>query len=476
MPALAGMFYGPLNPTSPGVTTHTYNTDQNTQIPVFPSPIINHAEFIEVFADTLIKNSDVMKRHTKRLFAKTGGEGIYIPLSGNQNGEELNPGSYRYTMCGSAYSGLILARAYEYTRDERLMREKYAPLLAEFIRFYVNNMIHLGDDGIYHLDPTVPPEIFRFTRDDLSTLSMLRVCMKVLLEWYGKEGISTEESRHWEQVLKSYPAPSYRRDGSYIGGPDIPDDYFSFGTHQLYPFFPCEEYQDEVGRYHAARTIDYINSDAIERCYSGERDWHFIHGWSWFLYHGTLMHLGRGEKIFDTLHDFIRYFAKSNGLFIHNSLINIPSSASENNHVTFKPKDKLTADMTTSMPWYGTRCTTPNTLSKDMTAPVIEGGAIFLQLASESMLMSYDGIIRLFPYVPEGFTGGFTNFYAKGGIRISAYCENGVITELSLTADEPKEMRVLLTRGIKPSEDAELIPHEEGTVMLVRAKELSLKF
>ncbi len=445
MPALSGMLYGPLNATTPGVSAHHYNTDQNIQIPLMPAPLINHPELIEPYADTFIANLDKLRAHTKRLFGSTGGEGIFVPLVANQNCEELTSGCYRYTMCGSAYTGLILARCWEYTRDDELMRNKLYPLLRELIIFYVNNMMSVGEDGLYHLDPTVPPEIFMFTRDDLSTVSMLRACINTALRWCEKEGIEESEAERWRDVLSKYPPLVTREDGSYKGGPDIPDDYFSFGTHQLYPLFPAEEYFEGSEKLTARKTLEYIDRDAIERTYSGEHGWHFIHGWSWFLYYGTMSHLGDGKAVFGKLSDFIRFFAKRNGLFIHNSVIEISSADSERNHNTYKPKDKITADMTKTTSWYGVKCSSPHAYSKELTAPVIEGGSIFLQLSTEMLLSSFDGIIRLFPGIPEDFDGGFKGLKARGGFTVSAKAKNGRLVSAEISSVENAKVKILDT-------------------------------
>ena len=442
MPALSGMLYGPLNATTPGVSAHHYNTDQNIQIPLMPAPQINHPELIEPYADTFIVNADKLRAYTKKLFAKTGGEGIFVPLVANQNCEELTSGSYRYTMCGSAYTGLILARCWEYTGCDGLMRDKLFPLLSEFINFYVYNMMSVGDDGLYHLDPTVPPEIFMFTRDDLSTVSMLRACIKTALKWCEQEKIENEHTERWREVLSKYPSLVTRADGSYKGGPDIPDDYFSFGTHQLYPMFPAEEYLEEAERITARKTLEYIDRDAIERTYSGEHDWHFIHGWSWFLYYGTLSHLGEEQAVFNKLSDFIRFFAKRNGLFIHNSVIVIPSADSERNHNTYKPKDKITADMTKTTSWYGVKCSSPHANSKELTAPVIEGGSIFMQLSLETLLSSFDGIIRLFPGIPEDFSGSFEGLKARGGFTVSARAECGRLKSAEIYSEKAATVKL----------------------------------
>ena len=465
MPALTGMLYGPLNPTTPGVSAHSYTSDQNIEIPLIPASIVNHADMVSVMADTFRENEENLRAHTRELFAATGGEGIFIPLVSNQNCKELTSGCYRYTMCGSAYCGLVMARTWEYSADDKLMREKLFPILNQLIKFYVSNLLHLGEDGLYHLDPTIPPEIFRFTHDDLSTISMLHTCIRVALRWCEQEGIENEDTKKWRDVMSKYPKLCTRKDGSYVGGPDIPDDYFSFGTHQLYPFFPAEEYLTDSDRETARRTIDYIDREAIERCFSGEHNWHFIHGWSWFLYYGTLMHLGDCHTVWNKLFDFIRFFGKNNGLFTHNSIIEISSEASELNHNTYKRKDQVTCDMTTPPSWYGVKCSSPNVHSKELTAPVIEGSSIFLLLSTESMIHSYDGIIRLFRGVPEDFNGGFYKMMAKGGFEVSAHFSAKALTELSVRAKKDSLLRILYCEGMKIPENATILNTAEGKVI-----------
>ncbi len=444
MPALSGMLYGPLNPTTPGVSAHSYTSDQNIQIPLMPAPIIGHPELVIPLADTFMNGKELMRAHTERLFGE-GAKGIFIPLVSNQNGAELSSASYRFTMCGGAYVGLIFARTWEYSACDGLMRDKFYPLLSEIVRFYVSNMMHLESDGRYHLDPTVPPEIFLFTKDETSTLAMLKVCLRVALLWCENEGIENEETALWRDVLSKYPDISKRSDGAWWCGPEIPEEHFTFATHILYPFFPSEEYLSESDREATERLIEYIDREAIERTYAGPHGWHFIHDWSWHLYYSTLAHLGEKykERVWEQLKTFINYFAKANGLFTHNSIVNFPSQLTEANHEACKRRDEITADYTTGPDWYGSgKCATPNIYSAGLTAPVIEGNSIFLLRALETLIQSFDGIIRLFPGVPDGFTGEFKNLSARGGFTVSAKMTDGRLAFATVTAKRCSILRL----------------------------------
>ncbi len=444
MPALSGMLYGPLNPTTPGVIAHNYTSDQNIQIPLMPASVINHPELVSALADTFMNAYDEMREHTKLLFPKTGGKGIFIPLVSNQNGKELMSGSYRYTMCGGAYVGTVFARTWEYTRCDSLMREKLYPLLSEIVRFYVSNLMHKVAGGKYHIDPTVPPEIFYFTKDETAVTSMLKTCLRTALIWCEKEGIDNEETALWRDVLQNYPELSCRPEGGWWCGDDIPLDHFTFGTHILYPFFPSEEYVTEEDRTRAKATLDYIDREAIERTYAGRDGWHFIHDWSWYLYYNTAARLDGADKnaLWQNLFTFLDMFAKPNGLFTHNSVVTVDPSVSEHNHDTKKRIDEITADYTTGPDWYGSgMCATPNAFSKNLTAPVIEGNSIFLLRAAETLLQSFDGIIRLFPATPDDFSGGFENLVARGGFRVTAQMQDGKLSFAHITAIEAEDKK-----------------------------------
>ena len=384
---------------------------------------------------------------------------MFIPLVSNQNGAELVSGCYRYTMCGGAYVALVLARTWEYTRDDDLMRVKLFPLIYEINKFYVNNMLHKKEDGKYHLDPTVPPEIFYFTSDETATLAMLRTSLRVGLEFAKLSGLSDSETEKWEDVLAKYPDIAKRSCGSWWGGPDVPEDHFSFGTHILYPFFPAEEYVSDRDREDAEATLRYIEKSAVERCYAGTHGWHFIHDWSWHLYYSTLAHLGGKYKdtVWEQLFEFLDYFAKPNGLFTHNSIVICPSSVSEENHDRTKGIDEVTADITNGPSWYGSgKCATPNIHSKDLTAPVIEGNSIFLLRATETLIQSFDGILRLFPGVPDDFEGSFYQLRARGGFTVSASMSGGAVSA-SVKAKVDSELLLNAPTSLKLSKDAELI-------------------
>ncbi|HNX03944.1 MAG TPA: hypothetical protein PKI32_00495, partial [Opitutales bacterium] len=120
MPALNGLTYGPLGGGTPGNGSNCYVHDQNVQIPMMPFFPLNRAQFVRPFLQTYAQGMDEIRRHTREIL---GVEGACLPLNMNPFGFENPTSSYRYTLCGSAYSGLVLALAWRYSQDESLLRE-----------------------------------------------------------------------------------------------------------------------------------------------------------------------------------------------------------------------------------------------------------------------------------------------------------------------------------------------------------------
>ena len=447
MPGLNGLSYGPLDVTTPGVGTQGYTHDQNAQIPMmafFPS---NRTEFVSILADTYLNRIETLRAHTQELF---GCPGVFLPLNTNQLGLENPTKSYRYTLCGSAYTGLILSFAWHYSKDVDLLREKLYPLLREFIAFY-QGIMRRGKDGIYHLDWSVPPEIFTFTRDDTATISMLKTCLETAVE--ASEILCADATRRkeWKKMLAHYPEPAKRKDGSWLGGPDIPEDHYCFGGHLLYPFFPSEAYHDLDA---AEKTVAYIESKAVERSFADHDGlWHHNHDWSAFLTTVTRLRLHNDPcRAWKVVERFLELFAKENGLFSHDPVLIMSSLTAEGNQEKFSRDVHLKGcDGIVLVPddpgIPHPVCATPNANAKRLAPGVLEGNSAFVFLATETVLQSHNGIIRLFPNVPEDFTGSFRRLLAQGAFEISSEMTHGKVNSFSIRSIRGGTFKLRLPDG-----------------------------
>ena len=433
MPGLNGMSYGPLDERNPGLACQGYTNDQNSQIPALAFFPTNRVFLIEALADTFFAGMRQLKKHTRKLF---GCDGIFFPLVTNQLMLEYPTRSYRYSLCGSAYTGTILAQAWHYSRDEKLLREKLYPLLREFTIFY-QHIFRKGTDGIYHLDWSVTPEIFTLTRDELATTSLFKQVLETVIEAAVLLKKDSKYLASWQDLLEHYPPIPKTPDGAFWCGPDVPLDHYFYGGHLLYPAFPAEITDDVKS---LKKTIRLIETDAIERSFADcSGKFHMNHDWSAFLITEAYLRAGERKKGWESALRFLELFAKENGLFCHNPvLIGDPAEAEKNEKRNWRligrgrrdshGKRLLFSDPDIPHP----PCVTSNPDAKRLAPAVQEGNSAFLFIASELLLQSHGGIIRLFPGVPDDFTGSFTRFLAQGGFEVSAAMKKGIITQFRI--------------------------------------------
>ena len=422
MPGLNGLTYGPLNAVDWGVGSQGYTHDQNVQIPLLPFAPLGHPEFVASLADTYL---GVLGRLREQTRARFGTDGVYLPLNMNQDGVEIPTGAYRYTLCGSAYSGLVLALAWRHSRDAALLRDKIYPLLAEFVTFYLG-LLHRGADGLYHLDWSIPPEIFTMTRDDTATLSMLRVCMETVAETAPLLGADGALAARCRDVLAHYPPLARRPDGAWWGGPDIPLDHYCYGGHQLYPFFPSGAYPEPAA---ARATLAYVDASAVEIAATTPRP-HAMHEWSAFLTTAARLRLGDREAGWRGILDFAEGFGKPNGLFSHNPVWLLEAAEAERLGQAAPPLRLRSFDGEIH-PFHRIGAdVTANPAARRLTPPVLEGSGAFAFLGAEALLQTHDGATRAFTGVPEGFTGSFSGFRGADGSFVSGEMEAGRVVRV----------------------------------------------
>ena len=435
MPALNGLVYGPLDAGTAGVGFNCYVHDQNVQIPMLPFFTLNHCGFARTFAATYAACMDELKRRTKEVFGASA-KGAYLPLNMNPDGVEHPVRHYRYTLCGSAYSGLVLAKAWQHSHDPELMKDLY-PVLREFVRFYTSTMTR-DRDGTCHFIWSVPPEIFTGSRDELAVVACLKPCLEAAVEGAALLNADAEEAAVWKDILAHYPPFARQSGGGWWGGPEIPDDHYMYGGHLFYPFFPAES---DLDRDAAEKTLAYTWTNAVEIAWTTDEP-HPNHEWSAFYTGTARMRLHGPTDGWKAMTDFLGWFCKPNGLFSHNPVIVTDMTREKmlTNRRRLPPLRLRGADGRISE--WGRGDGLDLTASRDakrLVCPVLEGGAAFLHLATEALMQSWSGEIRLFPCVPPGFTGRFSRFRAKGGLLVSAEMKNGRVVDFKVDGTGKKD-------------------------------------
>lgn len=451
MPGLNGLAYAPYTAAVAGVGAQGYTHDQNAQIPFFAFLPLGRCDWVRIFAKTYLDVLPQLKAYTCERF---GCEGVGLPLCMNQDGREIPTRDYRYTLCGSAYSGLVLSLAWRYSRDRQLLADSLYPLLREFCLFHLAQMTK-GADGRYHHSWSVPPEIFSVTRDDSATLAMLHTDLETLVEASEILGTDAELRARAEEILAHWPEQTYLDDGTFWAGPDIPKNHYHYGGHLMYPFFPAEMLTDAAAQSAALKTVDYARNHGLDwswRTPNGGA--HAKHEWSAYL--TGMARIRAGTDGWQAMREFLDWFGKPNGLFSHNAVIVGDCASAERAceaHNKANPNVRRSRNGTMREYRLDSDDVTENPSAKAKVSMVAESTSAFLQMATETVLQSWGGKIRLFPCVPKDFTGSFTNLLAEGGYRVSAAMEKGRLVSYSI---EPLP-------GAKPIDDPRIFRGDEKT-------------
>jgi len=459
VPGLYGLWHGDTDMPRRGVGAGWYTHDQNVQMPMFPVFPLNRLDLLEPYIETYRRALPALRRETRRLFDCPG---VCIPLTMNQVGNSLTAGAYRYSLCGGPYTGLVFAWAWRYAPHRLDLAEKIYPILKEIVRFHLSRL-KSGADGQLHLDWEIPPEIFSLSRDSVVTLALLKPCLQTLVEIAQALGQDEAARRRWQATLECYPAFPRRAGGDWWAGADIREDHYTQAAYLLYPFFPAEAAVTPADERTAALTLEKGLEHDIERSFADEAGrWHYKRCWAWFFPTVTRLRLGLREAGWAALHDCLRLFAKPNGLFTHNPVVAVDPATTEANlkqipAATLSHPDGIHAPVSEFWCHDMRTAGTLHPNAKRWVTPVAEGSAAFLFAATETLLQSHGGLIRLFPGVPPNFSGGFTGFLAQGGIEISAAMRKGRVTMVSLRAAGDVTAHILEPSDIKPPEDVEIV-------------------
>jgi len=266
---------------------------------------------------------------------------------------------------------------YLYLHDEDFLRKRAYPVISEVARFYADYLT-AGDDGYYHVIPTVSPEHwmlssgFRLNRDCQAALALIKYHLGAAARAANILGEDRKEALRWKEMadrMAPYPTCRTPRGDLFVdvaGAPPIKGLNITVPLSAVF-------WGDDIG-------LDTP---------------------------GEVQELARRTL------DFV--IAEDRGHF---------------------------------------RETYRQTINRRL--GIADG------LGTESLLQSYNGIIRIFPAVPENYTGGFENWLAVGAFGVSASIELGGVTSFTIVSNAGERCRVANPWQGSP---AEAVEKGSGTVM-----------
>jgi len=107
---------------------------------------------------------------------------------------------------------------YQYTQDLDFLRKRAYPMMVEGARFFAD-YVTLGEDGYYHVVPTVSQEHWGFTtnfqlnRDSVGALSLIKYHLKATIKASETLGLDRAERKKWYDIVQHLaPYPTLQSD------------------------------------------------------------------------------------------------------------------------------------------------------------------------------------------------------------------------------------------------------------------------
>jgi len=225
-----------------------YHMNYNTQQVWWGVFSSNHVEQHEPYT-RLVEALMPMAEWNARV--QFGLPGAYFPHSAYPVPSNVNPypaPPWGYEICETPWTVQSLWWQYKYTLDEEYLRRVYPVLraAAEFLVAFASK----GEDGKYHIIPTVSPENwgatvdFRLNRDCIIDLALTEFLLDAVDEGSRVLGIDAGEREKWREVrrnLAPYPAGEGPSGRVWLDVRDAPVEYVYNVPVTLAPVFPAEQ-------------------------------------------------------------------------------------------------------------------------------------------------------------------------------------------------------------------------------------------
>ena len=366
-------------------------------------------------------------------------------------------------------------RQYKYTCSKKFLEEKALPFIIEAARFY-ESLLEKEADGLYHAVKGTGYEGWIELKDGLTELVYARVLFSTALEALKESGRDLPEARHWRDILNNLaPLPSIKAGSPSIAangdgytimrgskkGRSAPtdsilaagwgikedkyltvyfpvDDTSNFGLKLLDGIFPSVPSSPVfpsglVGLSLKGNQL-FNNAVATTLLYGRE-----ITGWDPVPV--VMARLGMTSELSEDLKNFPgRWQIYCNG-WGHWGLENEVNKDAEWFFRTNMVKDVAHPDSAVfPLPMWPFRHMS------------MEAMSVFATAINESLLQSYDGIIRVFPAFPAGRSGRFT-LHAEGGFIVSSEIRSGEVQWISIKSLSGSKLKIELPwkKAIKKS-------------------------
>jgi len=403
----------------------------------------NRLNLAKVFSDGLRTYLDLARRGSREVHNMTGLAGDY---------------PYDFYHCVWPWCAQYLWYLYEYSLDEKYLREEAYPVFLELCEFFTQAFVYDGETDRYHIYPDISPEQGPLAHDTTITVASVKYLLQFTLQAaqiLGDHAPVLEKCRRLLAKMPEYALTAPDKYGVHLkDSPDAPDQLWLRHPSLLMPLFPIGEFgldSDGETRKILSNTIDYLE----DNCEIG------IFGGSWLA--AGAARLGRGQTALRLIYERgVDHMLRSNGL-----------TAEQTDHF-------INFCLTARQPLYYP-C-------------MMEFTGEMLAAVNEMLLQSDHGLIRVFPALPDGDpefarlhrqgqglneyddryayyapwdTVRFDTMLAKGAFEVSASRENGALAWIRIHSQKGGRAQVTcpyFVEGMQVFADGEAIAFtvEEG--------------
>lgn len=325
--------------------------DVNIQAAFWPLYTANHLEVAEAFHEALLTYTASAEKMAKQFY---GLDGI--------------AGDYPHVLYLSIWPwcAQFCWHYYQYSMDTDFLREKAYPLFRSIARFFEGYLQYDADKGHYSVFPDISPEQGPLTRNSTITLATVKYLLTFSIEASELLGEDETDRNRWAVLLEKLAPYPTGISGTY-GDVILDSEWAPVDLHlrhpslimPIYPIGEIDKNSGEAWRRRAENTLRY----AEEHTETGV----FQFGWL----SCAASRLGKGNTAIRLLYELgIDLSLRSNGLF---------------------------AEETERWVNY---C---NITNEPLYYPhMMEASGEMVAAAGEMLLQSYDGVIHVFPAIPDG--------------------------------------------------------------------------
>lgn len=379
----------------------------------------NRLDLAKVFSDGLLSYVDLAEKFARRVHNMSG------------IAADFPPQSY---YCIWPWSAQYLWQLYEYSLDENYLRTTAYPAFLKICEFCLQLFEYDEKDQCFHVFPDISPEQGPLAHDTTITIASVKYLFKFTLkaaQILGESNDFLDECKAFYDKLPPYALSEPSKWGVHFkDSPDAPDNLWIRHPSMLMPLFPTGEFNlkdtDDDMLKILSNTVDFLE----ENCEIG------IFGGTWIA--AAAARLGRGQTALRLIYERgIDHMLRPNGL-------------------TAEETDRfLNYCLLANQPLYYP-C-------------MMEFTGQMLAAVNEMLMQSDNGIIRIFPAIPDGdkeYGRGLRNGYAlhdckdrfteydawknvrfdrllaRGAFEVSASLSDGAIEWVSVTSQKGGAARI----------------------------------